>query len=225
MVGKVLQKSGSKAIIIANGESPSIRVIKYLQRKGFSIIIAADGGLLHCREFKLVPDYIIGDFDSLLVSDLEPYRKSSTIVHIRRQSDTDLEKAIKYAKKTGITELAICGITGLRIDHTLSNISILLRYESKLKLKAYANDSIIIPISGTYSFHSKKGELVSLYAFTKTARISTTGLKYPLLNASLPFGERESTSNRASTETVTIKTAKGNAILIRETKVVMKYDL
>jgi thiamine pyrophosphokinase len=215
----------TKAIIIANGEAPSLKIIRYLQAKGFSRIIAADGGLLHCRKLRLVPDYIIGDFDSLKQSDLEHYRRTSKIIHIRRQSDTDLEKALKHALKIGIKELAVCGITGFRIDHTLSNISILLRYESKVKLWAISNDSIIIPISGKYSFNSAKNELISIYAFSRTARITTTGLKYPLHEATLSFGERESTSNRANAKKVTIAITKGKAILVRETKMVMAYDI
>jgi len=215
----------TKAIIIANGEAPAKQTIRYLLQKGYDTVIAADGGLLHCKKLGITPHHIVGDFDSIQPEELEAYRKVSKIVHIKRQSDTDLEKAIKYAIKIGMTDIAVCAVTGLRIDHTLGNISLLLSYRSKLTIRAFSMESIIIPIRGVYSFLTKKGETISMFAFSKSTRISSLGLKYPLTNEPLMFGERESVSNVAADEIVSLKVTHGEAILIRDAGIVMKYDL
>ena len=215
----------TKAIIIANGETPSKQVVNYLLRKGYETIIAADGGLLHCKKMGIVPQHIVGDFDSVSKKDLDKYRKVSKIKHIARQTDTDLEKAVLYAIQIGITDIAVCGATGFRIDHTLGNISLLLRCGPKVHIRVFSKESIIIPVQGVYTFLSRAGETISIFAFEKKTRISTLGLKYPLNKESLAFGERESVSNEAAGEIVSLKVVNGSAILVRDTKVVMKYDI
>lgn len=215
----------TKAIIIANGETPSKQVVNYLLRKGYDTVIAADGGLLHCQKLGIVPQHIVGDFDSVSPKELDKYRKVSKIKHIARQTDTDLEKAVLYAIKLGITDVAVCGATGFRIDHTLGNLSLLLRFGTKVQIRIFSKESIIIPVQGVYTFLSRAGETISIFAFEKKTRISTLGLKYPLINESLAFGARESVSNEAIDELVSLKVTHGAAILVRDTKVVMKYDI
>jgi thiamine pyrophosphokinase len=214
-----------KALIVANGETPSKQVINYLLGKGYTTIIAADGGLLHCKKLGIVPHHIVGDFDSITEADLKKYRRTSTIKHIARQTDTDLEKAIRYSVNLGFKDIAICGATGLRIDHTLGNISLLLRYGSKMQIRVFSKESIIIPVAGVYTFISYAGETISIFAFENRTKISTLGLKYPLDKESLTFGERESVSNEAVDELVSLKVTHGAAILVRDIKVVMKYDI
>ena len=51
------------------------------------------------------------------------------------------------------------------------------------------------------------------------AKITSKGLKYPLVNQSLPFGERESTSNAATGNNVELKIKNGNVFVIREFEV------
>ncbi len=215
----------TKAIIIANGEAPSKSLVKCLIKNGYETIIAADGGLLHCRKLGLVPQYIVGDFDSVPESILKAYEKLSVIKKISRQTDRDSEKAILYALNLGFNDISLCAATGLRIDHTLGNISLLLEYSSKVNIRIFSNESVIIPVSGVYTFFSKAGETVSLFAFERKTKISTLGLKYSLNKESLMFGNREGISNVTNEDIVSIKVTNGAAILVRDAKVVMKYDI
>ena len=52
-----------KCIIIANGKSPSKKVVNYFLEKGFNTIICADGGANSAKKLGIIPDFIIGDFD------------------------------------------------------------------------------------------------------------------------------------------------------------------
>ena len=54
-----------KCIIIGNGKSPRKEVIKYLLRKDYSTVICADGGANSAKKLGIIPDFIIGDLDSI----------------------------------------------------------------------------------------------------------------------------------------------------------------
>ena len=54
-----------KCIIIANGKSPTRRVVEYFFKKGFNTIICADGGANSAKKIGVIPDFIIGDLDSV----------------------------------------------------------------------------------------------------------------------------------------------------------------
>ncbi|MCK7517698.1 MAG: hypothetical protein MZV64_08270 [Ignavibacteriales bacterium] len=53
-----------KCLIIANGKSPTKKVVEYFYSKGFNTIICADGGANSARKLGIIPDFIIGDLDS-----------------------------------------------------------------------------------------------------------------------------------------------------------------
>ncbi|MEI3503053.1 MAG: thiamine diphosphokinase [Anaerovoracaceae bacterium] len=76
---------------------------------------------------KLVPDLLMGDFDSIgseLPDDIET--ESS-----RPEKDfTDLELAIMKAVDLAATEVCIIGGIGGRLDHTVANIQLLSHYSN-----------------------------------------------------------------------------------------------
>ena len=108
-----------RALIVANGSIPSSGFCKKLARTARPII-AADGGADSCIKAGVVPDYVIGDLDS--ISAKAKSRFKGKILHDRGQDSTDLEKALRLAKKLGCKAIDIIGATGKRLDHTLSNI-------------------------------------------------------------------------------------------------------
>jgi thiamine pyrophosphokinase len=69
------------------------------------------------------------------------------------------------------------------------------------------------------------GETISIYGFDSKTKIISKGLKFPLKNIALPFGERESTSNVAISNKVTLKINGGIIFVIRDFNVMKKNDL
>lgn len=214
-----------KSIILANGKPPQKQTISYLLKKGFSSIICADGGANHAHKMNLVPDYIIGDLDSISYKTLKFYKGKSKIIKLSRQNDTDVEKALKLAIQKGSDEAVLLGVTGDRLDHTLCNISIVKKFYKKIKCLIIAENSILIPISGQNKIKSIPGETISLYGFNKKTKITTEGLRYPLNKTALPFGERESTSNVSTLNEVKIKVQGGIVFLIRDFNFLKSNDL
>ncbi len=217
-------KSKEKSCIIwANGKRPKKKTVNKLLEIGYEKIICADGGANSAYCLNITPDYIIGDFDSVKKEVLEKFRASSEIIHLARQNDTDLEKALKFVIKKKFTRAVLIATTGDRLDHSLCNVGILLKFYGKIDLKLVHEKTVAYVRSGVYSFPSIKGETISIYAFDGKTKITSHGLKYPLKNTALPFGQKESTSNEATKDTVTLEIKTGKVMIVRELKVLFEH--
>jgi thiamine pyrophosphokinase len=214
-----------KCLIIANGKSPSKKVVEYFYLKGFSTIICADGGANSAQKIGIKPDFIIGDLDSISSSTLKYFKNKSTIIQINRQNDTDVEKCLKFAIKKKFDEVVLLGVSGDRLDHTICNLGIVIKFFGKIKIYLSAESSFLTSINQTTEFNSKVGETISIYAFNDKTKISSTGLKYKLNNAALPFGVRESTSNVSISEKIILKVKNGIVFVIRDFNFMKKHDL
>lgn len=214
-----------KCLIIGNGKTPEKKTILFLMKKGYGTIICADGGLHHAYKLKIVPKYIIGDFDSVDKDLLESYREKSKIIQIKKQDDTDIEKCLKYALKQKFNEAIMLSVTGDRLDHSFCNLGIALKFHAKINVKIISETSLLSVYEKQISLSTKKGEYISLYAFDKKTKITSQGLKYPLKEMQLPFGVRESTSNVAVADEVKLNIKNGKIFVIRDFETMKKYDL
>ncbi len=214
-----------KCIILANGKPPRKSVITFFQKKCFDTLLCADGGADSALRLGLTPDYIIGDLDSISKEAIKKFTKTSKILQYKRQIDTDVEKCLKFAIKNKFDEVLLIGVTGNRLDHTICNLGIVLKYFNNIKISLLAENSYLKPYTGDVRLKTQKGEIISLYGFDKKTKITSKGLKYSLKNISLPFGERESTSNVSTSYSVQLKIRNGIIFIIRDFKTIKKYDL
>lgn len=214
-----------KCIIIANGKSPSKKIVEYFYNKGFNTIICADGGANSVRKLGIIPNIIIGDLDSIESNTLKYFKLKSTIIKINRQNDTDVEKCLKFAIRKKFDEVVLLGVAGDRLDHTFCNLGIVIKFYGKIKIYLSAESSFLTSINKTTEFNSKVGETISLYAFSNKTRITSTGLKYKLNDTALPFGVRESTSNVSISEKIILKIKSGIVFVIRDFNFMKNHDL
>ena len=214
-----------KCIIIANGKSPTKKVVAHFYSKGFSTIICADGGANSAMKLGIIPDFIIGDLDSVDQRVLKYFQSESTIIKIKRQNDTDVEKCLKFAIKNGFKEVILLGVTGDRLDHTICNLGIVIKIFNKIKMHISAENSFLSAFNKTVQIKSKINETISLYAFNKQTFITSKGLQYPLQKSNLAFGEKESTSNVSISEMIELKIKGGIVFIIRDFIFMKKYDL
>lgn len=214
-----------KCIILANGKPPRKQVIKYLFNKDYTTLICADGGANSALRMNLNPDFIIGDLDSITKSTYNHFKTKSKIIKIFRQNDTDVEKALKLAIKKGYNEAMLLAVTGNRLDHTFCNLGIVLKFYKKIRTKIIAENSVLTPLSRNNIIISIPGEIISLFGFNRQTKITTDGLKYPINRDSLPFGEKESTSNVSTSSEININVEGGIIFLIRDFNFLRKNDL
>ena len=87
------------------------------------LVIAADAGYRVCQQEGLVPDVILGDFDSMEAPDAGERVCRLPV----EKDDTDTLAAVKLGLERECTDFWIYGGTGgKRLDHTLANLQTLL---------------------------------------------------------------------------------------------------
>ena len=214
-----------KALILANGDAPKIKQIRFLKKKGYKKLVCADGGANSARKLNIIPDVIIGDLDSISDETNTYYSGKSIIIKLKRQNDTDVEKAIKYLVKNKYEEVILLGATGDRLDHTICNLGIVLKFYDQINISILHEKSLLRAYDKDVELDTIKNEIISIYGFNEKTKITSRGLKYPLKNVALPFGKKESTSNVAKGKKVKLKMSNGIIFVIREFKILQDNDL
>ena len=147
-------------------------------------VIAADGGYYALISRGIVPDLVIGDFDSLgYIPD------HHNVIHSPAQKDdTDMMLAVKQGLMRGCDEFVINGGTGDRADHTFANYQV-LSYIASQGARAYlvgAYMTATVIKNSSITFRSAAKDYVSAFCFgSDAAGVSLRGLKYSLENATL----------------------------------------
>ena len=199
-----------KIVIVANGEEPShetpLTILKNAER-----VICCDGAISFLEQQNITPHIIIGDCDS--ISSIQKEKYKSIIQKDDSVDYNDLQKAIKYCIAKKYENVAILGATGLREDHFLANIGILMHYANQLSLTMFTNYGIFIPINKTTTFESYAGQQISVFSFSPETEISYHGLKYPVKKQK--FKELwEGSLNEAVGESFTIKVENEAAVMV-----------
>lgn len=166
-----------KCVIVANGLFPSrAEVLETLRQAEF--VIACDGAVLNLESHR-TPNVIVGDLDSLPHEIRQRY--ADRIFQVTEQETNDLTKAVSYARDKGFQEISILGATGLREDHTLGNISLLLEYANKFRQVEMLSDfGCFTPLLHTTTLTSYPGQQISLFSLYPHGAISVSGLRYPI---------------------------------------------
>ncbi|MBX2991002.1 MAG: thiamine diphosphokinase [Bacteroidetes bacterium] len=176
-----------RALVICNGEPPGRKLVHELARRS-NVIVAADGGANVARSLGIRPDVIIGDLDSVTRQTVR-YFPAAQLLHVPRQDNTDLEKALDFLAEIKVRKAIIVAATGKRLDHTLGNLSIIWNYTSSLDISLVGDSWLAMPLEKKKRLSAKIGTTISLVPFGECAGITLRGLRYRLLNASMKVGE------------------------------------
>jgi thiamine pyrophosphokinase len=192
-----------RAVIFANGVLADPNAARDASLPD-DLLIAADGGLRHCRSLGLTPQVLIGDFDSIPSQDVTYLEEAGIeiIRHPAQKDYTDLELALQHSRELGAHEILVFAALGERWDQTLANL--LLPAASILRgthvtllddtqeihlLDARQNPAAL-------ELHGEPGDTVSLIPLAgDAAGIRTAGLEYPLEGDTLLFGATRGLSN------------------------------
>jgi thiamine pyrophosphokinase len=169
-------------VILANGLFPESRQAFDLL-KSAEQLICCDGAADKLIAFGMTPHIIIGDMDSVSPGTREQY--ASIMIHSRSQETNDLTKAIHYCMKQGYSSVSILGATGLREDHTLGNISLLVEYSSHIDLRIISDFGIFSMVRTGEAVESYVGEKVSIFSIDNRTLVTSEGLKYPIKDMTL----------------------------------------
>ena len=201
-----------EAVVVANGDFP-FRPTPVHKLKSAPYVACCDGAANQYLDSGLVPDIIVGDSDSI-----DPqYRRlyASIIHHDPDQETNDQTKAIRFLQDKGFRKIAIVGATGMREDHTLGNISLLMEYQKMgLDVRMYTDYGVFIPAENDCSFTCPIGIQVSIFNFG-TQGMTGEGLKYPIRDFQSWW---EGTLNETTEGTFTIRCQGPYLVYIGEKK-------
>ena len=169
------------AVIVAGGESPTATVpLDILHNAPY--VVCCDGAADRYIATGHIPDAIVGDGDSISA---ENRKKYTHLLHIIAEQETnDQTKAVHFLMEQGKRRIAIVGATGLREDHTIGNISLLVEYARMgCDVCSFTDYGIFIPCNGTTTHKCHKGQQVSIFSIT-AKDLSAEGLRYPIYDFS-----------------------------------------
>ena len=140
-------------------------------------VIAADRGYRIALSQGIVPDLVVGDFDSLgEVPDVPDLIRLNV-----RKDETDLEHAAMVGLEKGCTEFIVYGAVGGKLDHTLGNIAVAERIALAGGQAVFCgNDSSFTVIrNSSCKLPARSGGRVSVFPLGGDAvGVSITGLSY-----------------------------------------------
>ena len=210
-----------KTLIVTGGNIEEKCFKRICENNNFEYIIASDKGLETLYKYKMTPNYIIGDFDSIDKKILEKYVSNKDIIikELNPEKDyTDTHMALKLAIELKSTNITILGATGTRIDHVIANIHILKETLGKnisCKILDSKNEIQLIN-KKTILENDKNYKYISLIPLTtNVSGITLKGFKYPLSDASLEIGHSIGISNEQIEKNATIDIKQGILIVIK----------
>lgn len=191
----IVRDDQEPALIIANGEACSMNLLHQLLEWS-PLVVVLDSAIDRVIELGIKVDVLIGDFDRNF--DYNRYKDLQypiEIVKIDDQDSYDLDKAINYLIGRKIPAANIVWATGKRMDHTLTNITNMVRYREDIKLVMIDDYSKIFPLPKKFTKWYPAQTILSLIPIGMAEGINASNLKYELLNETLILGFKPGSSN------------------------------
>ncbi len=174
-------------LIITGGSIDAAFARDYLAGRGFGHVIAVDKGLETADRLGLVPEYLVGDFDTVNPEVLAAYRNRPGVTlreYCPEKDDTDTQIAVRAAFTLGSGEIVILGGTGTRFDHMMANLFLMeeaLMQGRNCCMIDEKNRIRLANRSFTLRREEAWGDYLSLIPLTDIVRpVTLRGVKYPL---------------------------------------------
>lgn len=176
-------------------------------------VIAADGGWLACRKAGIVPDLLLGDFDSLAEVPDFPHVERVPV----EKDDTDMMLAAKRGLALGHRQFHLYGgLGGSRTDHTMANFQTLV-YLARRGAEGWLyghNEAFTAIDARRITFPAREKGVLSVFCMGADAcGVSIRGAQYEVesavLTADFPLG----VSNHFVGKEITVSVERGSLLL------------
>lgn len=205
-----------KVLIVTGGSKPNDKLLlqKYEEAE---LVIAADSGCNVLYENALMPNIILGDFDSVDKNILEEIKKSKIEVKVYNPEKdyTDTELAVYKAIELGARQITMLGATGSRLDHVMANIGLLnLLLDKGIKASIIDSNNEIFIINKDVVLQGVFGQTFSLQAYEGVVKnLTIKNAKYELKDYDLKVGSPLTVSNEFLHGNVEINFESGKLIV------------
>lgn len=212
-----------KCVIISAGSFPNIEI----DLQEGDLCIACDAGFKYAQQMGILPDLIVGDFDSAReagsdvlegireIAETDPDR----IVQLEvRKDDTDTMKAVKIALSKGYRKFYLYGaLGGRRFDHSLANIQTLLyiKHHGGTGYIMEEEQMLLIAENETIRFSRGNTGILSVFSLSEVSRgVSLSGLMYNIRDAELKSNFPLGVSNEFIIDEEAVVTVEEGTLLI-----------
>jgi thiamine pyrophosphokinase len=173
-------------VILGNGAFPAEPYPLFLldQAEG---VVCCDGAIEKWLEHDASarPLAIVGDLDSVPARLKEQF--ASVLVPVTEQEHNDQTKALAWVLENHpeVSEIVFLGATGLREDHTIGNLGLLMDYPRQFnlgerKLSMVSDFGTAFVVTDSSDLHLGEGRRISLFSADNSLRVCSEGLEWPL---------------------------------------------
>lgn len=164
--------------------------------------IGVDRGALYLIEKNIIPDEIVGDFDSVSASEFA--RISEVVRHVEQyhaeKDETDTDLSLQRALLYNPSEIWLTGVTGGRLDHYEANLRALYTMQQQhegIVFKIINNQNEIQFLHpGIHSLTNVGYSYISFFAYGETLHnVTLRGVKYETTDEVIEQGTTRFTSN------------------------------
>ncbi len=178
-------------------------------------VIACDGGYCHCQKHQIVPDCLLGDFDSLGYHPQFPH-----VIALKPEKDnTDMAAAVEEGIRQGYRKFVIYGGSGGRISHTIANIQLMAKMaKDGLQVEMHGmKTSYFILHDREMTFPPNSKGYLSVFSLSDdSVGVEEENLKYELIDARLTNCEALGVSNEFMGKEARVAVRQGTLLLIWE---------
>lgn len=213
-------------LVALNGEIACLKSLKsslayYVKDMCFARVLGVDGGCRWLEKLNIIPDEILGDFDSVhslsYYKTLWPQAKCSKSPP--EKDETDSEIAVAKILESSLDTVLIIGAFGGRLDHLLGTVQLLSPIKPDFQMILLDVNNQVRMIKGPYRFKLSRQEFntkyISLLAISDAVRgITLSGFKYPLNDATIFYGQTVGISNELLDASGEIVIDSGRLLLI-----------
>ena len=211
----IVRDDQEPALIIANGAACDKELLGQLLEWS-PLVIVLDSAIKRVAELNIKVDVVLGDFDNAF--DPHEFVRSQypvEVVFAPDQNKTDLEKAFDYLIERKIPAVNVVWATGRRADHTVANLTNIVRYRDTLKIVIFDDHSKVYTLPRHFTKWYPKKTNISLIPIGNVNGITSQNLAYELKDDTLVMGYRIGNSNSvASDGLVTISHTEGDLLIM-----------
>lgn len=180
--------TSSSVFLTAGGRRPDP---VWLQKAaGGYPVYAVDRGADHLKKAGLLPSFLYGDRDSARPGAWDEFVRKGAKAKTYPVNKDDTDLALVVQDLAPHLTMIASGIWGGRADHLMGNFFTLLAYAKKGGVVILADEQEVLCFLGkgeqlSWKITKKLPQAVSLLLFTETAKVSISGVRWPLQEALL----------------------------------------
>ena len=215
---------GKTACLVLNGQLDDYDYIREVMNYNtYELIIAVDGGANHLYRLGIMPNYILGDLDSI-EDDIREYYEASDVVFKKfptKKDETDAELAVWLVEEVGLLGIDIYAALGGRIDQELANIQLLYYILGRGMYPRIISEheEIYILKNDEMTLKGNIGDIVSILPIRGDARgITLVNMEYSVEELDLKYSVTRGISNVMVAQDAYINVRDGCLLVIKNIK-------